>query len=158
MGVRSRAGRRKLLEQVLIAGLSHPEEEEEAARPVDDHTIISFERYRKEVQSSFGRAYEKGEYVFQRGDAADAVYVITKGEGEVITQGVHGGRKVLTLAPGDVFGETALLEGRERRAASVRAASDLEVRAIAFQTLHDRARRTAATQSVHTSAHSCRCS
>ena len=92
------------------------------------------------MQSSFGRAYKHGEFVFQRGDAADAVYVITKGEGEVITQGVHGDKTVLALAPGDVFGETALLEGREKRAASVRASSDLEVLVISADVFHQLAK------------------
>ena len=38
--------------------------------------------------------------------------------------------RVLTLAPGDCCGQTALLEGRKTRAASVRALEDLEVLVI----------------------------
>lgn len=59
-----------------------------------------------------------GEQVFAKGDAGDALYLVTAGE-----MRVRDGEKVIDeLGPGDVFGEMALLD-EERRSASVSAAA-----------------------------------
>jgi CRP-like cAMP-binding protein len=91
---------------------------------------ISFDRYRRTMAASFSRTFNTGEYVFKEGDPVDAFYVITRGACEVRVTGPDGERQIATLGPGDFFGETGLLEGREVRAASVLAKSPIEVLAI----------------------------
>ena len=117
---------------------------------------ISFDRYKTTMQSSFTRRYDKGAYVFRRGDAVDHFYVITKGTCEVRlpsselqttagapsggapAEAARDGRRaagsrdtvIASLGPGDFFGETALLEGRSTRAASVICLEPVEVMAL----------------------------
>jgi MFS family permease len=66
-----------------------------------------------------------GRAVFSQGDVGDLYYVIESGEAEV----VGDGEVVATLGPGLGFGEIALLR-RIRRTATVRATSDLRLRAL----------------------------
>ncbi len=66
-----------------------------------------------------------GHVVFQQGDAGDHYFVIESGEAEVIGDG----QVVATLGPGTGFGEIALLR-RTRRTATVRAASELRLKAL----------------------------
>jgi CPA2 family monovalent cation:H+ antiporter-2 len=55
---------------------------------------------------------EPGERIIRAGDAADALYLISKGEVEVSVDGV----RFKTQGPGDFFGEMALLSGAPRSA------------------------------------------
>ena len=71
-------------------------------------------------------AVPAGTSVFTQGEVGDRYYVIESGEAEV----VGDGRLVATLGPGEGFGEIALLR-RTRRTASVVAASDLRLHALA---------------------------
>jgi MFS family permease len=71
-------------------------------------------------------AVPAGTSVFTQGEVGDRYYVIESGEAEV----VGDGRLVATLGPGEGFGEIALLR-RTRRTASVVAASDLRLQALA---------------------------
>ena len=57
-------------------------------------------------------------HVFRHGDPVDGFYVITKGSCAVTVPSSDGQRNIATLQAGDFFGETGMLEGRERRAAS----------------------------------------
>ncbi|HYO32007.1 MAG TPA: MFS transporter [Nocardioidaceae bacterium] len=66
-----------------------------------------------------------GHVVFQQGDVGDHYFVIESGEVEV----VGDGKVVATLGPGVGFGEIALLR-RIRRTATVRATSDLRLKAL----------------------------
>ncbi|MBA3398744.1 MAG: MFS transporter [Acidimicrobiia bacterium] len=66
-----------------------------------------------------------GHVVFQQGDVGDHYYVIESGDAEV----VGDGQVVAALGPGVGFGEIALLR-RIRRTATVRATSDLRLRAL----------------------------
>ena len=66
-----------------------------------------------------------GQVVFNQGDAGDHYFVIESGEAEVIGDGAV----VATLGPGMGFGEIALLR-RTRRTATVRATSDLRLKAL----------------------------
>ena len=67
-----------------------------------------------------------GRTVFDQGDIGDRYYVIESGEAEV----VGDGQVVASLGPGEGFGEIALLR-RSRRTATVRAGSELRLRALA---------------------------
>ena len=66
-----------------------------------------------------------GHVVFSQGDVGDHYFVIESGEAEVIGDG----RVVATLGPGMGFGEIALLR-RIRRTATVRASSELRLKAL----------------------------
>ena len=66
-----------------------------------------------------------GRAVFSQGDPADRFYLIETGAAEV----VGDGQLLVTLGPGDGFGEIGLLR-RVPRTATVRAASDLELQAL----------------------------
>lgn len=66
-----------------------------------------------------------GTVVFTQGEAGDALYVVARGEVEVLS----GGRSIARLGPGEVVGEMALVSG-EPRSATVRAAGDAELMRI----------------------------
>jgi CRP-like cAMP-binding protein len=66
-----------------------------------------------------------GGVVFQQGDVGDHYFVIESGAADVIGDG----RVVATLGPGLGFGEIALLR-RVRRTATVRATTDLRMKAL----------------------------
>jgi hypothetical protein len=68
-----------------------------------------------------------GEVIFHEKGEGDSFYIINKGKVKVLRQGAgRAPRLVATLAPGDFFGETALLYGR-RRSATVETESDVEL-------------------------------
>jgi MFS family permease len=69
-----------------------------------------------------------GRAVFTQGDVGDRYYVIESGEAEV----VGDGRVVTTLAPGEGFGEIALLR-RTRRTATVVARTPLRLRGLSSE-------------------------
>jgi MFS family permease len=71
------------------------------------------------------RQVGKGEAVFEAGDDGDVFYVVRSGSVEVL----DGDRRVRDLGAGEGFGELALL-GSTPRTMTVRAASDVELRAI----------------------------
>jgi NADH dehydrogenase len=70
--------------------------------------------------------FEPGDIIFGEGDLSDNVYVIEKGECDVIKNDAHGPRILATLHAGDYFGEMALLSGRTRNA-TVQARTAMEV-------------------------------
>ncbi len=77
--------------------------------------------------------YHENEVIFEQQDYGDKVYVVVKGEAEVI----RDGQKVNHLMPGDVFGEMALIADKPRNAL-VKAVTPLDLIAIsrtAFETL-----------------------
>ncbi|MCU0683446.1 MAG: FAD-dependent oxidoreductase [Polyangiaceae bacterium] len=68
--------------------------------------------------------FEPGELVFCEGDAADCLYILLEGKAEV----VRGDKVVAELAPGEYFGEMALLgQGRTQRNATVRCLEPMNV-------------------------------
>ena len=79
------------------------------------------------LADSVGRAHViAGGDVFRQGDDGDCLYVIERGTADVIDDG----GLVLQLAPGECFGEVALLPGI-RRATTVRARTELDLYTIA---------------------------
>jgi NADH dehydrogenase len=69
--------------------------------------------------------FEPGQAVFEQGDLPDRLYVIRKGEVEVI----RDGKRIATLGAGDSFGEMALLTGAPRNA-TVRATQPTDCIAV----------------------------
>lgn len=71
--------------------------------------------------------YEFGELIVREGTPADAFFVLASGRARVLKASAGGEELALgRLAPGDEFGESALLEGG-LRATSVRASTSVEV-------------------------------
>lgn len=66
------------------------------------------------------RRLETGEILFLKGDPADALYAVRRGQIRIAT-GTDAGRRLTLnlLGPGDVFGEVALLDGQPRTAEAV---------------------------------------
>ena len=80
-------------------------------------------------------AYEEGDRIFEEGDEGHHLYIVVRGEVEVVIDG----NVVATLGDQDCFGEMAVLE-RSVRSATIRASTDVLVQAIAredFQDLFD---------------------
>ncbi len=63
------------------------------------------------------RSYEPGATIVRRGDPADALYLLLRGEVSVVIALAQGGqRRLSTLTAGMGFGEAALLSGGQRSA------------------------------------------
>ncbi|HTK97087.1 MAG TPA: glutaminase A [Pseudomonadales bacterium] len=108
---RSEAGLGGLLEHRLCAGVT----------PAD---VAHLERIVER------REFEPGALIVHRGDPADALYFLVKGDVSVVVELPKGGYKRLsTLTPGMGFGESALIAGGVR-SADVRADSAVECYAL----------------------------
>lgn len=88
----------------------------------------------EEVTALAGRArlehYAEAETVVHQGDEGNCLYIITAGEAEVLHLDESGDAKLINeLKAGSVFGEMSLLTG-ERRSATVRAKTRLDVMVI----------------------------
>ena len=66
--------------------------------------------------SPLGKIYTDGSIIVKQGDSGNLMYIILKGEVEVIRE--DGGEQVIlsTLTKGDIFGEMALFSGQPRSA------------------------------------------
>ncbi len=65
--------------------------------------------------------FAPGEVIVRQGDRADAVYIVTEGEAEVLLQDADGHEIILTtMGQNSLFGETAVIS-KGRRTATVRA-------------------------------------
>lgn len=63
------------------------------------------------------RSYQKGEHIFHQGDTGNAMFVLVEGSVKVVVTSPDGAEMILaTLAPPDVFGELALIDGGPRTA------------------------------------------
>jgi CRP/FNR family transcriptional regulator, cyclic AMP receptor protein len=60
-------------------------------------------------------AFEKGDFVYRRGDPGDSLMIVLRGRIKLANTNVSGKEVTIDyLAAGDVFGETSALDGRER--------------------------------------------
>ena len=66
--------------------------------------------------SPLGKIYTDGSIIVKQGDKGNLMYIILKGEVDVIRE--DGGEQVIlsTLKKGDIFGEMALFSGQPRSA------------------------------------------
>ncbi len=75
---------------------------------------------------SRARRFAAGEVVFREGDAGDALFVLARGEVEVVADGGAGkDTPIASLGPPEAFGEMSLID-REVRSATVRARTECE--------------------------------
>ena len=71
-----------------------------------------------------GRIYGDGESIVRQGEMGDCMYVIQKGQAEVLQEADGQQVRLSVLSEGDFFGEMALFE-RRPRSATVRALGDV---------------------------------
>ncbi len=77
------------------------------------------------AEAGVRRRYPPGAVIFSENDASDCAYIVETGAVEISSQ-VNGERKLLvTLGPGEMFGEMAALDGTNRSATAT-AVSDTE--------------------------------
>ena len=83
---------------------------------------------RSRLASRIQRTFKPGEIIYRQGQLGERVYIITKGEVDVLLAEGDGAEIVVEhLGEGDHFGETALLsDSPEPREATVRAATHVE--------------------------------
>jgi MFS superfamily sulfate permease-like transporter len=87
--------------------------------PLDDCSLLrGLDTARRErLKASMpARRLEPAEALFRQGDPGDALYVVTEGSITACSPGEHGAHRYLSLSPGMMLGETALLDGRGRSA------------------------------------------
>jgi len=66
------------------------------------------------------RRFRAGETIFHEGDPGDAMHVIASGRAKISIESHEGGEAILvTLGPGEVFGELVLLDEAPRSATAV---------------------------------------
>jgi len=85
---------------------------------------------RANLESVVEKRFKQGETIFRQGDIGDRVYVIIKGEVEVVREDAEKRPTVLArLGPEEYFGEMALLRNVPR-SASVRALTEVQTLTI----------------------------
>jgi anti-anti-sigma regulatory factor len=87
--------------------------------PLDDCSLLrGLDAARRErLKASMpARRLQPAEALFRQGDPGDALYVVTEGSITACSPGEHGAHRYLSLSPGMMLGETALLDGRGRSA------------------------------------------
>lgn len=84
------------------------------------------------------RTYGKGEVVFHEGDAGDSLHLIVRGRFSIKVTTERGEVAVLAiLAPGEIFGEMALLRSDTDRSATITALEPGETRALSRGQFHE---------------------
>jgi CRP-like cAMP-binding protein len=76
-----------------------------------------------------GRIYREGEVIYREGDSGNVMYVVQEGSVRVTKSTAHGEEHIVTLGPGDIFGEAALF-GDLRYAATITAHSDARILSV----------------------------
>jgi CRP/FNR family transcriptional regulator, cyclic AMP receptor protein len=71
------------------------------------------------LHARFGRRFEAGDTLFSEGDPAQHAYLLEEGRVRLIKRIRGSDRSILVCKPGDLFGESALLEGSERSSTAV---------------------------------------
>ena len=90
--------------------------------PLDDCSLLRGldARRRERLKDSMpARRLQADETLFRQGDTGDALYVVTEGSITACSPGAHGTHRYLSLSPGMMIGETALIDGRGRSADAV---------------------------------------
>jgi CRP-like cAMP-binding protein/anti-anti-sigma regulatory factor len=81
------------------------------------------------------RELDADEVLFQEGEPGGRLYVLARGAVSIVISGPNGGdSRVVTFAPGSLFGEGAMLDGAKRSATAI-AAEDAVVYSLSRSTL-----------------------
>lgn len=80
------------------------------------------------------RLYAPGEVVIQQGDYGQELFVVERGNVQVMIDRHGGMERVATLGPRDFFGEMGLLTGEQRRA-TIRTESEVELLVVSKEAL-----------------------
>lgn len=84
-------------------------------------------RHVEVVQAQMARiCLQPGEQLFRQNDAADRLYVLTRGSVSIVADADGAGQRFASFSPGVMFGETAMLD-RGGRSASAAADDEAEV-------------------------------
>jgi hypothetical protein len=86
---------------------------------------FSDEEFQEFVERLAVQSYEPGDVVVEEGSFGNSLFVLSSGVLEVVTGKAPAELKLANLAPGDFFGEAALLTGRPRTA-TIRATAPAE--------------------------------
>ncbi|MBF0188561.1 MAG: response regulator [Magnetococcales bacterium] len=82
-----------------------------------------------------GKQYEVGEFVYQKGERADCLFVLQSGRIELFTE-IRECRRVLrVLRPGEMFGESALFTAKKKRLATAEVVEPSRVLKVDERTL-----------------------
>ena len=116
--------------RALLMALQIPNASQE-----DCDLALNFDEFVAMIRRKYTQKFRRGDAVFKKGDEVKSMYIILSGSAQIEYTGAKGSiRPVSRLFPGDVFGETALLDGRNKRNATVRCSEDMEV---VFWSPHD---------------------
>jgi serine/threonine-protein kinase len=141
--LRATEGRIDAPEQVaptrsLPPGLSAITMKALAAAPADRfQSVVALQEAVEELLRGGGwfatQTFAAGQIILEEGDVGDRAYIIRRGRCEVYRR-TDAANVLLSLGPGEVFGEMAILTDRPRNA-SVRAVDDVEVYVITRESL-----------------------
>ncbi len=89
--------------------------------------MLSTEELEYVADLSRPRRFSAGEHIIEEGDLGDSLFVVFKGEVDILRKDASGTLKMLaTLAPGQFFGEMSLID-KDVRSATARARSECEL-------------------------------
>lgn len=119
-----------------------------ALRGVDLFSTLTAEELATLAARMSRAPFARGEAMTRQGAAGHWLYILAKGEAEVLLHEAGGAERVAHLRAGDYMGEMALLTG-EPRSATVVASSNVECYRLDAEAFHDiLARRPEAAESV----------
>jgi CRP-like cAMP-binding protein len=74
---------------------------------------------RRLAEVAIERNYKKGQLIFYQGDLGESLFIVAEGSVKVFVTSEDGDEMVLvTLGPGDIFGELAVIDGGPRSASA----------------------------------------
>jgi len=71
------------------------------------------------LHARFGRRFDAGEVIFREGEMGTEAYLLEEGRVRLIKKVRGVERSLMVLKPGDLFGESALLEGAPRSSTAI---------------------------------------
>ncbi|MBS0534562.1 MAG: SLC26A/SulP transporter family protein [Proteobacteria bacterium] len=107
-------------DDVLGAELKEPAANEVALAQVDLLSTLSPGEVRTVEAHSRRESYMRGQTIFREGDPGREMFIVTRGRvSAYLAQGAGGDIRLVTFAPGTVFGELAILDAGPRSASVV---------------------------------------
>lgn len=88
-------------------------------------------------ESGLGKVYQDGEVIMRQGETGDCMYVIQKGQVEILQEKDGNEVRLRTADSGEILGEMAIID-REIRSATVRALGEVRVLTVDKRTFLQR--------------------